>query len=131
MDLLQMENIITTQLKVRVPRLLDNAYPNISFTNEISDKTPSFPNVYIHELEPSEVGNSLMNQTIRAIRDTIQIDVTANTTKSDAHKVAMACVKAMKALSFNITLFPLYNKQNNIHRYIIRVQRIIANGDTF
>lgn len=131
MDLLQMENIITTQLKVRVPRLLNNAYPNISFTNEISDKTPSFPNVYIHELEPSEVGNSLMNQTIRAIRDTIQIDVTANTTKSDAHKVAMACVKAMKALSFNITLFPLYNKQNNIHRYIIRVQRIIANGDTF
>ena len=131
MDLLQMENIITTQLKVRVPRLLDNAYPNISFTNEINDKTPSFPNVYIHELEPSEVGNSLMNQTIRAIRDTIQIDVTANTTKSDAHKVAMACVKAMKALSFNITLFPLYNKQNNIHRYIIRVQRIIANGDTF
>lgn len=131
MEILQMESIVTTQLKVRVPRLLNNAYPNISFTNEISDKTPSFPNVYIHELEPSEVGNSMMNQTIHAIRDTIQIDVTTNTTKSDAHKVALACVNALKALSYSINMMPLYTKANNVHRYIIRANRVIANGDTF
>jgi len=131
MELQQMESIITTQLKVRVPRLLDNAYPDISFTNEISDKTPSFPNVHIHELEANEIGNSLMNQTIHAIRNTYQIDVTTNTTKSDAKKVANACVKAMKALSFSVTYMPIYAKVNNVHRYIIRAQRIVASGDNF
>lgn len=131
MELLQMESIVTTQLKVRVPRLLNNAYPKISFTNEISDKQPDFPNVYIHELEPSEVGNSLPNQIIHAIRDTIQVDVTTNTTKTDAHKVAIACVNALKTLSYSVTMLPVYTKNNNIHRYIIRANRVIANGDTF
>ena len=79
MDLLQLESIVTTQLSVRVPKLTNNQYPNMSFTNEISDNTPSFPNVYVHELEPSEVGNSIPNKTIHAIRDTIQIEVSTNT----------------------------------------------------
>lgn len=126
-----MESIITTQLSVRVPKLLNNAYPNISFTNEISDKTPSFPNVYVRELDPSEVGNTLMNQTIRAVRTTMQIDVTTNTSKADAHKVANACVNAMKGLSYSLSMMPVYSKINNVHRYIIRVQRIVANGDKF
>lgn len=126
-----MESIITTQLSVRVPKLLNNAYPNISFTNEISDKTPSFPNVHVRELDPSEVGNTLMNQTIRAVRTTMQIDVTTNTSKADAHKVANACVNAMKGLSYSLSMMPVYSKINNVHRYIIRVQRIVANGDKF
>ena len=87
MDLLQMESIITTQLKVRVPQLTNNRYETISFTNEISDNMPSFPNVYVHELEPSEVGNSIPNNTIHALRDTFQIEVTTNTSKSDARIV--------------------------------------------
>lgn len=131
MELLQMESIITTQLQARVPKLLNNAFPNISFTNEISDNTPSFPNVYIHELEPIEVGNSLLNQTIHAIRDTIQIDVTTNTTKADARRVSMACVNAIKMLEYSVTMLPVYTKQNNIHRFIIRAYRIVGSGDTF
>lgn len=131
MDLLQMENIITSQLSIRVPRLLNNRYPNISFTTEISDKTPSFPNVYIRELEPTEVANSIPNQTIHAIRDTIQIEVSTNTNKADARVVINACIEAMKRLSYSISMFPLYDKKNNIHRFIIRARRVIANGDEF
>ena len=131
MDLLQLESIVTTQLSVRVPKLTNNQYPNMSFTNEISDNTPSFPNVYIHELEPSEVGNSIPNKTIHAIRDTIQIEVSTNTSKSDARTVSMACVNAMKCLRYSIVGFPVYTKINNIHRFIIRSRRVVAIGDTF
>ena len=131
MELLQLENIVTTQLKVRVPILTDNAYPNMSFTNEVSDKTPSFPNVYIHELEPSEVGNSIPNQTIHAMRDTIQIEVTTNVSKAEARTVVNACVEAMKTLRYGLVTGPVYNKQNNIHRFIIRTRRVVANGDVF
>ena len=131
MELLQMESIVTTQLKVRVPRLLNNAYPNISFTNEISDKTPDFPNVYIHELDTSEVGNSIPNNMIHAVRDTVQIEVTTNTSKSDARKVANACVTAMKAMRYSLRTTPIYTKNNNVHTFFIRASRVIANGDTF
>jgi hypothetical protein len=131
MDLLQVESIVTTQLKVRVPKLTNNQYPNMSFTNEVSDKTPSFPNVYIHEIGDSEVGNSIPNQTIHAIRSSIQIDVSTNTSKSDARIVSMACVKALKGLRYSVTSLPIYLKDNNIHRFVVRARRVIANGDTF
>ena len=131
MELLALESIVTTQLKARVPKILDNAYPNISFTNEITEKTPSFPNVYVHELDSSEVGNSIPNQTIHAIRDTFQIEVTTNTNKADARKVINACIYAMKILRYSIVTSPIYTKDNNTHRFIIRARRVIANGDTF
>lgn len=131
MELLQLESIVTTQLKVRVPKLTNNKYPNMSFTNEISDNTPSFPNVYIHELEPSEVGRDLENNQIHAFRDTFQIEVSTNVSKSEARTVINACVNAMKALRYSVVVGPLYTKVNNVHRFVIRARRIVASGDTF
>ena len=130
MDLLQLESIVTTQLKVRVPKLTNNKYPKMSFTNEISDNEPSFPNVYIHELEPTELGTDLENKSIHAFRSSFQIEVTTNTSKSDARIVSSACVNAMKALRYSLVSGPTYTKNNNIHRFIIRARRVIANGDT-
>ena len=130
MDLLQLESIVMTQLARRVPDLTEHHYPNMSFTNEINDKVPSFPNVYVHELEPAEVGISLSNQRIHAVRSTFQIEVTTNTNKADAKNVCTACIYAMKAMRFSL-VSDVYSKQNNVHRYIIRMRRIIANGDTF
>ena len=131
MDLLQIENIVTTQLKVRVPKLTDNKFPNLSFSNEVSDDTPSFPNVYIHEIGQSEIGNSLPNQMIHAVRNTLQIEVSTNTTKADARTVTNACINAMKALRYSVMMSPVYQKDNNVHRIVFRVRRVIANGDTF
>lgn len=130
MDLLQLESIIKTQLSVRVPKLTDNKYPKMSFTSEISDKTPSFPNVYVHELEPTELGNDLENNQIHALRSTIQIDVSTNVSKSEANEVAIACITAMKDLRYTLVT-KNYVKVDNLHRYIIRVRRVVANGDTF
>ncbi len=129
MELLQLENIITAKLKVMVPRLTNGKYPHMSFTNEISEQTPSFPNVYIHELEPSEVGRDLANDQIHALRDTIQIDVSTNTGKNDARIVVNACIRAMKSLKFSLVSGPTHIKVNNINRFVIRVRRIVANGD--
>lgn len=144
MDLLQMESIVATQISVRVPRtvlkidpvtekpitVLD-VYPDISFTCEISDSTPRFPNVYIHELEPTEIGNSLPNQEIHAIRDTIQIDVSTNASKTDAKVVANVCTRVMKQLRYSVVNLPVHFQLNNVHRYTIRFRRVIASGDKF
>lgn len=131
MELLQLESIVTTQLSVRVPRLTNNRFPNMTFTNEISDNMPSFPNVYVHELEPSEVGNTISNDQIHAIRDTVQIEVSTNTSKAEARTVINACVNVMKALRYRIVVFPLYRKTNNIHSFVFRARRIVGGGDEF
>lgn len=131
MELLAIESIVLTQLKVRLTKSLGETYPKMSFTTEISEDIPSFPNVYVHELEPSELGQTISNDQIHALRDTIQINVSTNTSKADARKVANACVNVMKQLRFSIVVFPTYRKQNNIHSYVIRARRIIASGDSF
>lgn len=131
MDLLQLENIVFTQLQTRVTAKLNSEYPDISFSTEITDDVPSFPNVYIHELNPMEIAGVLEQDTLRAIRDTIQIEVSTNTTKADARIVINACIEAMKKLRYSITMLPLYQKNNNIHRFIIRAQRVVASGDKF
>lgn len=131
MDISQMESIVTTQLKVRVPKITNNKYPNMSFTTEVSDTTPKFPNVYVQELEPSEVGMDIENNVIHAIRDTMQITVSTNTSKADARTVANACVSALKALRYTVFMMPIYTKDNNIHRFILRARRVVANGDKF
>jgi len=131
MDLLQIESIVTTQLKVRVPKLTEQKFPKMSFTNEVSDKVPDFPNVYIHDIGQSEVGNDIQNQTIHAIRSTIQIEVSTNTNKADARLVTNACILALKSLRYSVSTLPVYQKDNNVHRFVFRVRRVIANGDTF
>ena len=131
MDLLQIESVVKTHLEVKVPKLTDNKYPNMSFETEVTDKTPNFPCVYIHEIGDSEVGNSIPNNVIHAIRSTIQIDVSANTSKADARTVTKACVSVLKGLRYSVMSMPIYQKDNNIHRFVFRVRRVIANGDTF
>lgn len=131
MDLLNLESITATQIEVRVKNLLNGAYPDISFTTELSDNPPSFPCVYIHELEPSEVGNSIPNQTIHALRHTLQIEVTTNTTKGDGRRVINACIDACKMMRYSMVTFPIHQQVNNTHRFIIRARRVIANGDDF
>lgn len=131
MDLLKLESIVKTQLNIKVPKIIGDKYPNMSFTTEISDKTPSFPNVYVHEMDPTELGQDLGNQRIHAVRASFQIEVTTNTSKADAREVAIACISVLKSLRFSVSTLPIYTKINNVHRFVFRVRRIIANGDTF
>lgn len=130
MDILQMESIITTQLRVRVPQLTNNRFPNMSFTNEVTDNMPSFPNVFVHQIGARETGRDLDNRSIHAISNTLQVEIATNTTKSDAQIVTNACIIALKALRYSILEGQIYQKDNNIHRFVFRARRTIASGDT-
>lgn len=130
MELSAVESIVKTQLEVRLRNKLGTRFPKLSITSEPSDDTPSFPNVYVQLTDTTEVGMSIPNQVIHANRYNFTIDISTNTNKADANIVADACKDIMKLLRFR-TSGPTYIKMNNLHRYVIRANRIIANGDTF
>ena len=130
MDLYQLESIITTQIRVRVTKAIGSRFPKISFTNEQTDNTPSFPNVYIHLIGQDEKGNTLENNVIHAVDVTVQVRVQTNTNKADALTVSTECIKALKQMAFTAPL-PIYSKDNNIHRCDFRSHRVIAGGDSF
>lgn len=127
----KLESVIFTIIKARMTAKLRSKYPNIFFTTSSQiDTEPAFPTVYIHETGCLEAGNDLENKTVNAVIETIQVDVTANTSDTDCKTVATEVINQLKALRFNIVGFPVYTIDGNIHRAVIRARRTIGSGDT-
>lgn len=129
----RLESTLYTILKTKVNKAMKDKYPSISFANEPSSVTPSFPNVFFQQLQPVEIGISLDSNKINGLNDTIQITVTTNTSKAEAKTVAWACVDAVKSIRYNIVGAPLYDVQlkgsDRIHSYVLRARRLIGSGD--
>lgn len=128
-----LESKIYTIIKTKVNKAMKSKYPNISFANEPTSDTPSFPNVFIQQLQPVETGQDIENSSINALIDTEQIQVTTNTSKAEAKEVAWACIDALKSIRYNVVGMPLYSiqvKENTrIHTYTLRASRVIGSGD--
>lgn len=128
-----LESKIYTIIKTKVNKAMKSKYPDISFANEPSDDEPSFPSVFFQQLQPVETGQDLEGSTINAVLDTVQIQVSTNTTKADAKTVAWACVDALKSIRYNVVGLPLYSiqtKENSrLHTYSLRASRVIGSGD--
>lgn len=124
------ESIVFTRLKRDIDESIKKKYPNINFTSEETANTPQFPNVYVSEIQSTEVGQTLENKNINGVVSGIQLTVTTNIGKKECKEVAWACVKVLKAMSYNIVSTPLYNKINDVHTYSIRARRTICEGDT-
>ena len=66
-------------VKAKATEQLKDKYPTLNVTDKgESDQPAVFPTVYIHELPGMELGQDLEGQTINAVRETIQVDVTSN-----------------------------------------------------
>lgn len=124
---------VYTILKTKVKKAMIDTYPSISFSDEPSDKDPSFPNVFFQQLQPVETGQDLERRKINGVLDTVQITVTTNTSKSDANKVVWACVDALKDIMYDVVGMPMYElrtrENSKVHTYNIRARRNIAEND--
>lgn len=128
MDLLNIESVTATRIEHRVKKAIGASYPNISFTTEISEIPPSFPNVYIHLTSESETGKDLQGNSINAMNFSVQIVVKSNVSKSECLTIRNACIEAVKKDGFRVVINEP-QKINNIHQCTLHFYGTRGSGD--
>lgn len=109
---------------------LKSKYPNIFVTDK--GKTTGkavFPTVYIQEMSGSERGADLEGRSINAVLETIQVDVTTNTSRADANKVMATVSDIFKQMRFTVQSMPTFEYNGETYRRTARFQRIIGAND--
>lgn len=125
-----LESSITTLIDNKVSKKLISDYPDINFITEPNDDTDyKFPCVYIHEMDMSEMANTLSGKTVNAVQHTLQIEVSSNKKKADAKRVVYEVADVLKEKGYRLTMMPVYSKYATIHTYITRATRLIGSGD--
>lgn len=122
--------VIFSIVKSKALEELSGKYPNIFITDK--GKTTGkavFPTVYIQEMSGSERGADLDGSSINAVLETIQVDVTTNTSKSDVSKVMSVVANIFKEMRFTIQTMPDFEYNGETYRKTARFQRIIGAND--
>lgn len=121
---------IQPKVFTQVSYMLKKTYPNLKCTTKNESETPAeFPTLYLHSLQPLEIGQDLTNDVVSAIKCTIEIQVWTNTTEDDCIAILDSAVLEMKRFNFNISALPLVKTTDKISMGIMRCTRVIGNGD--
>lgn len=124
------ESTIYSIIKAKAYSTIKKKYPNLLFTDKgQSDSPPAFPTVYIHMLAPTEQGQTIDGQTINGLLVTVQVDVTTNTSGSDARWVMAKVAEAFKELRFGAKPMPELTYSDKIYRSTARFNRVIGAND--
>jgi len=130
MNLLDIESRVFSRIKNKCPQSLKDKYPNIYFTTSDRVQTnPKFPTVYVHEMNPVEEAQDLENQTINAVISSFQIEVTDNSSMSNATEVMNFVVETMKTMRYGVVSMPEFSNTTSVFRKIARFRRVIGSGD--
>lgn len=121
---------IQSKVFTQVQYMLKKSYSTLNCTTKNESETPAtFPTLYLHELQPLEIGQDVTNESVNAIRCTIEIQVWTNTTEQDCRKILNSAVTEMKRLRFNISALPMVQTSGKISMGVIRASRVIGKGD--
>ena len=124
------ETTIYSIVKSKTYSEIQKKYPSLLFTDKgQSDSSPVFPTVYIHMLPPTEQGRTIDGQAINGLLVTVQVDVTTNTSGSDARWVMSKIAEAFKELRFNGQSMPELTYTDKIYRSTARFRRVIGAND--
>lgn len=130
----EIESTIFTLLQYVLVEKEDAPYPALNCTtssqNESLENVDDFPALYVHLLPPIELGQTLLNEDVTAVRATIELQVFSNESEGECREIMNACIKEMKKLHFNIPMFPDPQTQDKKYFAIARFSRVIAGGDS-
>lgn len=130
----EIESTIITVLQYYLVETTSAPFPNLKCTtsnkNESVEGVGSFPTLYVHMLPPMEMGNDLQNESVNAIRATFELQVFSNKSETECRKIMNACIKEMKKLRFNVSMFPDPQIINGVYVALARFTRVIGAGDS-
>lgn len=110
---------------------LGSKYTDLNVTTDSHKVTnPKFPNVYLHFLAPTEVGQDLDGQDINAIYLTVDITVTVTSAQKMevAREVTQVVVDCMKEMRFTAYLSE-FRDTDTEYRTVQRFARNIGNEE--
>lgn len=98
--------------------------------NVAPDTLATFPCIFYTQLNPIEVGQDLTNTEINAINCTVEVRGYVNTGDySDCKKLLEPVIQGFKSYGFNIPMFPVYTKTENVVQGVLRFRRIVGAED--
>ena len=129
----EIESTIFTLLQYVLVEKEAAPYPTLNCTtssqNESLENVDDFPALYVHLLPPLEIGNDLHNEDITALRATLELQVFSDQSENECRKILNICIREMKKLHFNISMFPDPQTADKKYFAVARFTRIIAGGD--
>lgn len=129
----EIESSIFTLLQYVLVEKDGAPYPTLNCTtsseNESLENVDDFPALYVHLLPPLEMGNDLHNEDVTAIRATVEIETFSDKSEAQCREIMNACIREMKKLHFNISMFPDPQTVDKKYFAIARFSRVIAGGD--
>lgn len=130
----EIESSVFTLLQYVLVEKVDAPYPTLNCTtsseNESLENVDDFPALYVHLLPPLEVGNDLYNVDTSAINATFELQVFSDKSEAQCREIMNACIREMKKLHFNVSMFPDPQTVDKKYFAISRFNRIIAGGDS-
>lgn len=128
----RISSVVFTRIKNEFSSTLKTKYKmtNSNFSTVGSSDTPAvFPFVYIQLLPSAEQGQDIEGNTINAGLFTFQIEVTDNQTQARAKDVMSEIKRIMKSMHFTVQPTPDIQDTKDMHRAIMRCNRIIGSCD--
>lgn len=129
------ESTLFTSLQYVLADDFDAPFPNLNCTtsnrSESVENVKDFPTLYIHLLPPLEVGQTLTNTEVVAVRATVELQVYSDKSETECRNIITAAIQELKAMHFNVALFPDPQVAADKKYYALaRLTRVIASGDS-
>ena len=126
------QDTIYSRVDAVVTAKLGSKYKDLNVTTDSHKVTNAkFPNVYLHFLAPTEVGQDLNGQDVNAIYLTVDITVTVTSAQKMevAREVTQVVVDCMKEMRFTAYLSE-FRDTDTEYNTVQRFARNIGNGET-
>lgn len=128
--MLDIQSRVFSRIKNKYPQSLKTKYPDTTFTtSDRVPESPTFPNVYVHELSSVERGRDLDGTSLNAVLSTIQVEVTDNESMSNAKEVMNNVVMTMKSMRYEVVVMPEFRNPQNLFKVVARFRRVIGAYD--
>lgn len=125
-----LEATIFTKIQYRMKNKYSSLYCTTKDESWITDKDAKFPALYLHETAQTEQGKDLVNNTVNAVFETIEIRTFSNKSAQECKQIMAYAITLMKGLRFDYQLVRDIQTINGVSTAIYNFSRFIGNGDS-